>query len=624
METGAPDCYTLAGWGNITATGASVADAHTGTKGYRIDVTARTSGDRKLMITENNACGVKVTPGKRYDVAAWYKSNVPTNFTAFRHDTTAGWTYWTELNNGAASGAWTKIAAQTPNIPNNTDMIVFGVSISSVGFLVLDDYSAVDPVTNPPPPTQDNNGRWDVATYSINARAAHSVLLHTGKILLIAGSGNDEANFTAGSFKTTLLDPETGQQTDIVTPADMFCSGHVQLPDGKVLVMSGTSGYPTAQNGNYLGAKFNYYFDPADNAYHKLGDTRHGHWYPSTILLGNGDVLGVGGLKEDGSGNVEVEYFKTATRTWDNSAVPQTWRYFGMYPSMTLMSDGRLFYSGTHTFGNGTAGTGAFTYNWKTGTVTDVPGLRDKDLRDQSTSVLLYPAQDQKVAIMGGGNVNGATPAHNHTDVIDLKAANPAYTPGPDLPFPAMYQTAVIMPTGSIFVTNRGVLNRTDAQNMAAMSDPGMTHWDNVAADPIARNYHSSSLLLPSGKVISVGSNPATNNWEFRVSVFTPSYVTDPSRPTITASPATAAYGANIAVTGSEPISEALLIKPAAVTHSFDPNMRAVKLPIVATAGNTATLAIPANTNILPPGYYMAWIKDAQGLPSAAKWIKVG
>jgi hypothetical protein len=50
--------------------------------------------------------------------------------------------------------------------------------------------------------------------------------------------------------------------------------------------------------------------------------------------------------------------------------------------------------------------------------------------RDQCFSVLLPPAQDQKVMVLGGGGPGLAT---NHTDVIDLKAGAPHYVPGPNL-----------------------------------------------------------------------------------------------------------------------------------------------------------------------------------------------
>ncbi|MEV0962162.1 MULTISPECIES: kelch motif-containing protein [unclassified Streptomyces] len=89
------------------------------------------------------------------------------------------------------------------------------------------------------------NGRWDLldvpAEYKINT--IHAALLHTGKVLLIAGSGNNQKNFDAKKFESVLWDPETNEFTHIDTPKDMFCAGHTQLPDGKLLVAGGTKRY---------------------------------------------------------------------------------------------------------------------------------------------------------------------------------------------------------------------------------------------------------------------------------------------------------------------------------------------------------------------------------------------
>ena len=62
-----------------------------------------------------------------------------------------------------------------------------------------------------------------------------------------------------------------------------------------------------------------------------------------------------GGLKEDTSGAVNTEYWSEAHQNqWlPTSQVPQTWSFWGLYPHMFLMSDGRLFYSGGHVFGDG-------------------------------------------------------------------------------------------------------------------------------------------------------------------------------------------------------------------------------------------------------------------------------
>lgn len=89
------------------------------------------------------------------------------------------------------------------------------------------------------------NGHWDFldipSKFKINS--IHASLLHTGKVLLIAGSGNNQKNFDANKFESVLWDPATNDFKMIPTPKDMFCAGHTQLPDGKLLVAGGTKRY---------------------------------------------------------------------------------------------------------------------------------------------------------------------------------------------------------------------------------------------------------------------------------------------------------------------------------------------------------------------------------------------
>ncbi|GAB3121808.1 kelch motif-containing protein [Streptomyces calidiresistens] len=73
--------------------------------------------------------------------------------------------------------------------------------------------------------------------------AIHAALLHTGKVMLIAGSGNSQEEFDAGTFETVLWDPSDNTWTAVETPDDLFCAGHSQLADGRLLVAGGTARY---------------------------------------------------------------------------------------------------------------------------------------------------------------------------------------------------------------------------------------------------------------------------------------------------------------------------------------------------------------------------------------------
>ncbi|MGW0757553.1 galactose oxidase-like domain-containing protein [Streptomyces sp. NPDC002814] len=641
-----PYCWSKSGWGDNDFSFTTTADAHSGTKAMKVELTRRVSGDRKALVTESTACAPVVTVGKQYDLGLWYKSTTPdTSLTLFRHDTTAGWQYWTDLKTLEPAGAWTQASVRTPAVPAGTDRISWGVSVYGTGSATTDDYT-MDQVADPVPdpvctgtPAECANGRWDVLPTKNPVRSMHSVVLNNGKVLLIAGSGNSQEQFDAGTFTSAVYNPATGTYKVIPTPKDMFCSGHVQLQDGRVLVMSGNKGYPTADGTiGYQGYKDSYIFDPVSETYSKTNDMNDGHWYPSATALGNGDVISFGGLKEDSTGSVTAELWSDAQQKWlPTWQVNQTWSYWGLYPSMILMQDGRLFYSGSHTFGNNIPGTGSAIYDYDANTITQTPGLQKKDERDQSASVLLPPAQDQKVLTLGGGNIDSNPDANRLTDVIDLKTANPAYVAGPPIPQGTvdlgngpvpqtgnqgkMYVSAVLLPDGKVLETGGALHNRADPVYETSIYDPATNTFDPVAVDPEARGYHSSAFLLPDGRVMTTGDNPGNGSWNHDVSIYTPPYLLKGARPAITSVIDTEwTYGDTQRITVDRPIAKAELIRPAAVTHSSDPNQRFVDLPL-SVDGNNVDLNVTSNPNMAPPGWYMLFAVDANGVPSVAKWV---
>lgn len=623
-----PARWFQAGWGDGQVTGGVTNDAHAGNKAYSITMAGRTEGDFKLL-PEDEAAPV-VQPGKNYDLSVWYKSTSAVNsVTVFAH-TAAGWGYWTELRTLPAAANWTQAKLKTPRVPAGVDAISWGVSLAADGTLVTDDYSTRESAPEAVPAGEPaTNGKWTVKDYELPVRAIHSTLLKNGKILLIAGSGNDAQAFKSGTFKASIWDPVSGVFNTLNVPKDMFCAGHVTLADGRVLIQGGTKSYPTPGTADYGGLKDSWIFNPDTNEFTPSGDANEGHWYPTLTALGNGDVWMAGGLKEDATGAVNTEMFSNATKKWlPGNQVKQTYNFWGLYPHMFLMKDGRLFYSGAHTFGNALPGTGSSIYNIQTGAIADVPGLRMKDMRDQAASILLPPAQDQKVLITGGGNILGTDPAINLTDIINLNDAKPQYKPGPNLPgLGKMYVNATILPDRTVLLANGGRLNRDEESNVktAAIYDPATNTMREVAADPIGRNYHSSSVLLPDGRVVTVGSNPGTGDFEMRISVYEPSYMFKGKRPELRNVPATAAYGANVmfgAAMNGKAIKSAQLTRPMSVTHQTDSNVRLVDVPITMW-GTTAIAQIPNNKNLLPPGPYMLTVTDANGVPSLASWIMI-
>ncbi|MFB6958520.1 galactose oxidase-like domain-containing protein [Streptomyces sp. NPDC056309] len=99
------------------------------------------------------------------------------------------------------------------------------------------------------PEYKAGNGHWEIVEFPKEYRqnTIHAVLLHTGKVLMVAGSGNNKKNFDARQFDTRIWDPVKGTVKKVPTPEDLFCTGHTQLADGKILIAGGTKRYEKLQ-----------------------------------------------------------------------------------------------------------------------------------------------------------------------------------------------------------------------------------------------------------------------------------------------------------------------------------------------------------------------------------------
>jgi hypothetical protein len=108
--------------------------------------------------------------------------------------------------------------------------------------------------------------------------------------------------------------------------------------------------------------------------------------------------------------------------------------------------------------------------------------------------------------------------------------------------------------------------------------------------------------------------------------IYSPPYLFAGPRPSIVAAPATIAYASTFAVTTNPPPANgwsAALIRPSAVTHSFNMDQRYVRLAVSQSSGSQLSIAAPASANLAPPGYYMLFVVTAAGVPSIAAWVKL-
>ncbi len=593
---------------------------------------------------------------------------------------------------------------------------------------------------------KERAGHWSMLEVpeSFRVNALHAALLRTGKVLIVAGSGNNQKQFDAGHFRTIIWDPDTDTFKRVHTPTDMFCAGHTFLPDGKLLIAGGTRRYEklradvthaagvitvknespdggpvtlakgteflspggvafrstkevvvkpavkqvgaagattvtassvelwveavdkgaasvidkptqftiagsrrdadslygvadslTRAKQDYWGDDKSYLFDPQTEKYERVDNMTLARWYPTLVGLKDGRVLSVSGLDDFGriiQGATEI--YDPQTKQWE--AQPQLKRTFPTYPSLFLMPNGKLFYTGSNAgYGSDTVGRAPGIWDLSDNTFDKVPGLRDPRQTETSGSVLLPPAQKQRYMIAGGGGIGDSNKSTARTAVIDLRDAKPHFEPGPDLEKPVRYPNMVITPDDKVVITGgstgyRGAGNSN--QLLCHIYDPKRNNLTKMADPTVGRNYHSEALLLPDGRLITLGSDPLYSDadnkvpgtFEQRIEIYSPPYLFKGDRPQIASGPVQVARGSTVwfGIPNVRGVKAARLVRPSAVTHVTDVDQRSIKLGIKRN-GDGLDVTIPRGAGLVPSGWYMLFVTDGNGAPSKAHWVHV-
>ena len=456
-------------------------------------------------------------------------------------------------------------------------------------------------------------GQWTTLSTLMDINPVHIALMHTGKVLVVSGSGNVA---TETNYRAAVWDPQTDTLVKQPLLWDMFCNGMVILPDGRPFVVGGNLQYDPFHGHLKTSA-----FDPATETFTDMQNMAHGRWYPTPTTLGDGRVMVFSGLSETGSTNTAVEFY-TPGSGW--SIEYQAGWTPPLYPRLHLLPNGKVFYSGS---GRGSRLFDPAAKTWSAVIATTNYGTT----RGYGTSVLLplTPANSYKprVMIFGGGNPSTAT-----TEIIDLSAATPAWQYGPNMSQPRIQMNATILPSGKVLLTG-GSLNDEDtatASLNADLYDPNTNTFSSAGANRFARLYHSNALLLPDATVLLSGGNPQRGNYENRQEIYKPAYLftsngTPATRPTISSvSPAGVRYGSTFQVATAEAadISSIALIRPGSPTHAFDQEQRFVGLSFTAGSG-VLNVTAPSDGNLAPPGYYMLFILNSVGVPSVATFVNL-
>jgi len=454
-------------------------------------------------------------------------------------------------------------------------------------------------------------GLWELLPTDSRVLAVHAALMHTGRVLFFAGSGNDPAKLASHDFRSVVWDYEKGTFiTPSFTPDDVFCAGQTFLPDGRLLVAGGTEQYDP-----FHGLRSAWLFDPVTLEWTRVADMADGRWYPALATLADGRVFALSGLGISGADNRVAEIYDRFVG-W--SALPASSFDWPLYPHIFLLRDGRLLYAAGYMGGAGGAVPGII--DPATGAFSTILATAQYGQRDQAASVMLPPAQAQRFLTVGGGD-----PATCDVAIIDMTAATPTYAPGPSANFARMHANAVILPDRTVHVSGGSGVGEDvmTAVLTSELYDPASGTWAVAATAQVPRLYHSVALLLPDGRVLTAGSNPHRTDDELRLELYHPPYLFRGPRPSIDYVAARWTYSgsSDLRTPESKSIKWVHLIRPMATTHSLDTEQRLVELRFHRHDGCRLSVEAPTEATLAPPGWYMLFIVDHHGVPSVAKWV---
>ena len=496
-------------------------------------------------------------------------------------------------------------------------------------------------------------GAW-TGQVQIDGLAINSILLPTGKVLWFAypekdtwyesrtGRPDEEVDWA----EAYIFDPATNTSVRRDPPIDpgsglpynIWCAGQTLLRDGRVLVAGGNLDYYSATSPKYRGHNVVLTFNPFNETWTVQPPMAGGRWYPTLTELPDGRVVIVAGLDANGptgpGSNDDVEVFTPSADLNGRGTIQKvTDRSFGLYPHMFLTPAGKLLIVGPD------EGDGAILdpATWAFQETPDLPAFGPLGGRREWGAATLLPsgpAGPTTLLVNGGSPAEGANyndaPATDTSLFVDL--ASGAISPAPAMKRARSHLNTTILPDGTLFTNGGGIGSDSDEGALYAkpvytgeLYNPATGTWTETDPQKDERTYHSTSLLLPDGRVISMGDDRKehSDNRAFRtLEYYSPPYLHRGARPTITTAPAGTPYGVPVGIGTPDAIAKAVIIKLGATTHALDTDQRSLSLSFAAAPGGIS-VTMPTSANAAPPGYYQLFLLNGAGVPSVSKIIRI-
>jgi hypothetical protein len=454
-------------------------------------------------------------------------------------------------------------------------------------------------------------GRWSVI-------GATTEFLDATDIAILRPDGS--IFYCHDTIDPILFDPVTGA---VAHPPSSYspqgCTSATVMADERIVFVGGQS---PADPGSFMSAV------PWVKAHHPGGtwspmadlNLLAGRWYPGLARLSDGSMLVMGGgtaPSAERTDTCELFDLRTEAWSWTGAMLNPT-----EYPPSALLHTGEVLATW-----------------WPPQLWSPVTGTwraagpfvqENRGWPGHSDHSIVVLADGRVLAL---GILEGSSPDPGMGEIYD--PASDAWSLTANSLLPRFQAEIVQLPDGRVLAAGGesslpsppvpdvlGIVRYTD------LYDPAVDAWRRMEDMAWFREYHAVTLLVPDGRVVTTGGTKikfAFGPTSDDVEAFEPPYLFRGVRPQIVAlSSDVPSRGETLAIEvfPATRLTSVVLMGTGAHTHWVDGGVpRRLELP-VSQPGSVATVALPADPNVLPLGHYMlfAMVDD---IPSIARIVRV-
>ncbi|TFK38704.1 glyoxal oxidase precursor [Crucibulum laeve] len=485
--------------------------------------------------------------------------------------------------------------------------------------------------------------------------ALEAIIVSPTLAIFFDRASNDPLMIDGHAAWGALWNLETNKATALDVVSDTFCASGGFLSNGTMVSVGGHIPAITAATDGRMGIRI---FEPCDDP-NGVGctlfedqETLHmaeTRWYPSSLRIFDGSLMIVGGIHErtpfyntDPVNN--FEFFPPK-----DGGVPRPSEFLArslptnLFPRVFALPDGKVFM---------VANNQSIIYDIEKNTETilpDIPnGVRVTNPFDGTATLLPLspPNYIPEILVCGGTNTSDLIQPANLSsqDSASDQCSRMTLTPEgikkgwqiEHMLEPRMMPEMILLPNGEVLIVNGA---QTGYAAFGTVSDPigNQSNADHPAFTPsiytpsaplgkrisnkgmpttdIARIYHSTASLTPSGNILIAGSNPngeVVNGTEFatefRVEYLNPPFMSM-ARPTLSNVPKQIGFNKEFTIDVNIPSNlkassiQVALMDLGFSSHAFHSSSRLVFMDAQLSKNRKSlTITSPPNNRVYPPG----------------------